>query len=315
VSRAYQDIVRGHPDLDEVLVFDRTRGEFRVQDAARTVGLWRRLRGGYFDLAIDLQGLLRSALLAAATGARVRIGMADAREGSRWVYTDLVNAPRLGMHAVDRVLSVAHELGAPVDEPRFDLPIGLEEQEWAEERLASAPRPRVILNAGARWHTKRWPPEHFAEIGCRAASEFGATLVAVGSASDRPLVDAMRRHLGSVGLLDLCGQTRLKQLAALALECDLIISNDTGPLHVAAAAGARVLGIYTCTSPALTGPVGPRVATIESCVWCAASLVKRCSRLECMSELGPDRVWPVVKNQLETALSTSPAAGQSVVLR
>jgi len=141
----------------------------------------------------------------------------------------------------------------------------------------------------------------------RVAATFGGTLVAVGSGRDRPLVDALRRHLGPVELLDFCGRTRLKQLAALALQCDLMISNDTGPLHLAAASGARVLGIYTCTSPALTGPYGPQVATVQSCVWCAPSLVKRCRRLDCMNELTPDRVWPVVKDQLESALATSRA--------
>ena len=101
-------------------------------------------------------------------------------------------------------------------------------------------RRRIVLNVGARWETKRWPPEHFAEIGRRAAHEFGAGLIAVGSAGDRPLVDQLIRRLGAIPVLDLCGQTRLMQLAALCTESDLVISNDTGPLHLAAAAGARV---------------------------------------------------------------------------
>jgi lipopolysaccharide heptosyltransferase I len=306
VSRAYQDVVRGHRDLDEVLLFNRPRGAIRMPDAAQAFGLCRRLRSGRFDLTIDLQGLLRSALLVAAAGAKVRVGMADAREGARWVYTHIVNAPRHGIHAVDRALRVARELGAPTSDPEFRLPIHPEDHRWAKEQLARAQRPRVVLNVGASWPTKRWPPEHFAEIGRRAAAEFGATLVAVGSAADQPLVEAMRRELGPVGLLDFCGRTRLKQLAALALQCDLMISNDTGPLHLAAASGARVLGIYTCTSPVLTGPVGPRVATVASCVWCAPSFVKRCDRLDCMIELSPDRVWPAVRDQLETALATQP---------
>jgi heptosyltransferase I len=148
---------------------------------------------------------------------------------------------------------------------------------------------------GARWETKRWPPEHFAEIGRRAAHEFGAGLIAVGSGGDRPLVDQLLRRLGGISVLDLCGQTRLMQLAALFLESDLVVSNDTGPLHLAAAAGSRVVGIYTCTSPGLTGPFGPRAATVQSCVWCAPSFIKKCHRLECMAELTPNRVWPTVK--------------------
>ena len=82
--------------------------------------------------------------------------------------------------------------------------------------LASIPRPRVILNLGARWLTKRWPPKHYAEIGRRAVARFGGGLVAVGAREDQPLVDAMARHIAPLRVLDLCGQTRLPQLAALS---------------------------------------------------------------------------------------------------
>ena len=101
----------------------------------------------------------------------------------------------------------------------------------------------------------------------------------------------------AVPILDLCGRTSLLQLAASAWKSDLMISNDTGPLHLAAAAGRAVVGIYTCTSPKLTGPYGPRVATVQSCVWCAPSFLKTCNRLDCMTELTPDRVWPIVKGR------------------
>jgi ADP-heptose:LPS heptosyltransferase len=250
-----------------------------------------------------LQGLLRSALMTAVTRAEVRVGMADAREGARWFYTHRVVAPRLGIHAVDRVLRVAAAFGAEAVGPRFNLPISEADRRWAGQTLADVPRPCVILNLGARWLTKRWPPGHFAEIGRRAVSEFGAGLIAVGAPEDRPLVDALAGRLAPLRLLDLCGRTRLPQLAALSLEADLMISNDTGPLHLAAAAGARVLGIYTCTDPKLTGPVGPRVATVQSHVWCSPSFRKNCPRLECMGELTPDRVWPAVRDQLEQALT------------
>ncbi len=125
----------------------------------------------------------------------------------------------------------------------------------------------------------------------------------MGAAEDRPLVNALAGQVAPLTMLDLCGQTRLPQLAALTREADLVISNDTGPLHLAAAAGARVLGIYTCTDPNLTGPIGPRAATVQSRVWCAPSFCKSCNRLECMAELTPDRVWPHVKDQLEAALT------------
>jgi heptosyltransferase-1 len=294
VNRPFREVLQDHPDLNELIVFSRGH---------EMAGLLGRLAGGRYDLTIDLQGLFRSAIMTASTLAKVRVGVADAREGARWFYTDRVDAPRLGIHAVDRVLRVAAALGAETLEPRFNLPIPEVDQRWARQTLAAVCRPRVILNLGARWPTKRWPPHHFAEIGRRAVSEFGAGLVAVGASEDRPLVDALAAHITPLQILDLCGQTRLPQLAAVCLEADLVISNDTGPLHLAAAAGARVLGVYTCTDPKLTGPIGPRVATVQSHVWCAPSFCKSCNRLECMAELTPGRVWSHVKEQLEAALT------------
>ncbi len=304
VNAPFRELLQGHRDLDELIVYDRRGKGIDRSGIGGMAQLLGRLRRGRYDLTIDLQGLLRSAIMTAATGAPVRVGMADAREGARWFYTDHVDAPRLGLHAVERVLRVAAALGAEVAEPIFNPPISEDDRAWASEVLAEVPRPRVILNLGARWLTKRWPPEHFAEIGRRILAKFGGGLIAVGASEDRALVDALARHAAPATILDLCGQTRLPQLAALGLGADLLISNDTGPLHLAAAAGARVTGIYTCTSPKLTGPFGPLVTTVQSCVWCAPSYRKNCKRLECMAELTPDRVWPVVDSQLEAALGS-----------
>ncbi|HEY2157336.1 MAG TPA: glycosyltransferase family 9 protein, partial [Isosphaeraceae bacterium] len=174
--------------------------------------------------------------------------------------------------------------------------------------LADIPRPLLMLNVGARWVTKRWPPGHFAKVARRAVVERGAGLAAVGAPEDRPLVDELFAALGPLPCLDLCGKTTLPGLAAVASLADCFLSNDTGPLHLAAAAGARVVGVYTCTDPARTGPYGPRAVAVRSCVWCAPSFVKRCDRLECMDELTPDRVWPAVDRQLSARDSGTSAA-------
>jgi heptosyltransferase I len=206
---------------------------------------------------------------------------------------------------VERSLRVAAALGVSAAEPRFDLPITAEDTRWARETLLRVPGPRVVLNLGARWLTKRWPPEHFAEIARRAVATYGAGVVAVGSPGDRPLVQSLMRETSPIEILDLCGRTSLHQLAALAVESDVLISNDTGPLHVAAAAGARVIGIYTCTDPRLTGPFGPRATTVQTNIWCKCSLIRTCDRMECMSELLPDRVWPAVQRQIELAIAAA----------
>ncbi len=305
VNAAFRSLLDSHPYLDRVIAYERGGSGISSRGATATARLCARLLKAKYDLTIDLQGLLRSGLMTAATRAQVRVGMADAREGARWFYTHRVSAPRLGLHAVDRVLRVVAALGLEGVEPSFHISPGEQDRLWAREILASVPRPCLILNLGARWLTKRWPPEHFAEIARRAAAEFGAGLVCVGARVDATLAEALRAALGPLPLLDLSGRTTLLQLAALAQESDLFVSNDTGPLHLAAAAGADVVGIYTCTDPRLTGPYGPSVTTVQSCVWCAPSFRKNCNRLECFAELNPDRVWPVVRKRLIRSLESA----------
>ena len=224
-------------------------------------------------------------------------------------YTDRVESPGLDAHAVDRLLAVAGAFGADISSPRFRVAIGPEDESWARSVLETLPRPLMAINIGARWLTKRWPPEQFAIVARRAVEELGASLVLVGAPEDRPLVDALKRALGPIESLDLCGRTTLPRLASLAREVDVFVSNDTGPLHLAAAAGAKVVGVYTCTSPARTGPYGPNAFAVTSCVWCAPSFVKTCPRLECMTELTPDRqVWSAVSRQLNP--SRQPVRGR-----
>jgi lipopolysaccharide heptosyltransferase I len=309
VNRPFRELLEGHPALDELIVHDRTarRGDFL--GLAATAALFRKLSRSRFDLTIDLQGLLRSGLMTAATRSPVRVGLADAREGATWFYTDKVDASRLHLHAVERTQRVAAAFGARMPEPQFDVPISADDARWAREIFAPLPAPRIVLNVGARWLTKRWPPEHFAALARRLVATYQAGLIAVGSASDRPFVQAVQAQIAPFEALDLCGKTNLHQLAALSAEADLFISNDTGPLHLAAAAGARVIGIYTCTNPVLTGPFGPRATTVQTGIWCKCSLKKTCERMDCMSELTPERVWPGVQKQVELAMSTRGAVG------
>jgi len=301
VNRGLRGLIDANPSLDEVIPFDRgaiglhPRGMRAIRDV---IG---ELRSRRFDLAIDLQGLLRSGLLTAATGAPIRVGLATAREGGTRFYTHQIGPPAHSEHAVDRLLEVARSFGADVSNPRFEMPISFSDRQWARERLQRSARPLLVVNVGARWLTKRWPPESFAQVARRAIDELGAGVVAVGATEDQPLVQAVRDAMGGRTLLDLAGQTTLPQIAAIAAESDLFLSNDTGPLHLAAAAGAAVVGVYTCTRPEWTGPYGPNAVVCKSEVRCAGSCVKTCSQMECMTELTPRRVWSVVRPILARA--------------
>ena len=217
VNRGLRGLLDGHPDLDEVIPFDRSAIKPSPEGIASIARFLLDLRRKRFDLAIDLQGLLRSGVMARATGAPVRVGLAGSREGSRHFYTHRIASPGPEAHAVDRLLAVAESFGADVSRPRFQVAIGPDDEAWADETLNDLPRPRLAINVGARWLTKRWPPGQFASVARRAVLERGAGLVLVGSPEDRPLVDALKTDLGTIQSLDLCGLTTLPRLAAVEI--------------------------------------------------------------------------------------------------
>jgi heptosyltransferase I len=300
INRAYEPLIRDHPDLNATLSFDRSAVRRSWLTGVRGfASLLREIRRQQFDLVIDLQGLLRSGLMAWASAAPRRVGLSSAREGAAWFYTDTLADGHRNAHAVDRYWLVAEALGVGRLPKQFHVPIGSTMLAWAKDRLSSYPRPRMMINLGTRWETKRWPVEHFAELGRLARERFGGTLVLVGSPEEKNLADRFRSCV-SGPKLDLIGETDLAQLAAVLAQADVMISNDSGPLHLAAALGRPVVAPYTCTSPVRTGPYGQMHGAVATQVWCAASYLKRCGRMECMKELTPDRLWPVLSGILSS---------------
>jgi heptosyltransferase-1 len=299
VNRGYEPLLQGHPDLNDTLAFDR---------AATRTGWGRALlyyseflqivRRQRFDLVLDLQGLLRSGLMTAASGAPRRLGLSTAREGAPWFYSDVVPVDRFdALHAVDRYWLMAWALGAGDFPKVFRVPIHDAGRHWAAETLHGCPRPWLAMGVGSRWITKRWLPEHFAMLARLAQERFGATIIFVGSKDERPLARAVAACLAGP-VRDLSGRTTLPQLAALLAAADLMVANDTGPLHLAAALGRPVIAPYTCTRVLLNGPYGWQANCVETKVWCHGSYLKRCSRLECMKELTPERLWPILQEVL-----------------
>ena len=209
INQNLRGLVEGHPEIDEVILYDRARAGIGPRGFWEFGQFLRELRRPGFDLTIDLQGLLRSGVMTAATGSPVRVGLADAREGAVWFYTHRVT-PSGGLyeaHAVDRLLSVAAAFGADVSEPRTSVAVSEADRAWARESLSGVARPRLGLNLGARWETKRWPPSHFAEVARRAVVVRGAGLFAVGAPEDRSLVEELARRLAPIPVVDFCGRT------------------------------------------------------------------------------------------------------------
>lgn len=309
VNRSYETLLNGHPALDETLAFDRQKLKKGFRSAmSAIVGLASQLRRRRFDLVIDLQGLLRTGLMVGATGASRRVGLGTAREGSRWFYTDLIPTPLAKeQHAIDRYWLVAEALGVEHLPKRFDVPIAPEARRWASEQLSGCARPWLAFGVGARWLTKRWPPESFAVLAQRAQAQFGGTVFFIGAPDETPLAQQVAARLNGPWR-DYSGRTSLPQLAALLERADVMVANDTGPLHLASALGRPCVAPYTCTQIRRHGPYGSMNGAVETTVWCKGSYIKKCPRLECMSELRPDRLWIPLQETLATWASRSLSA-------
>jgi heptosyltransferase I len=302
VNRGFEPLLVGHPHLNATIPFDR--GAFRAFGTALRYSLsfLNRLRRERFDLVVDLQGLLRTGLMCAATGSPWRIGFANAREGAARFYTHRVEVPDASaIHAVDRYWRIAENLGCR-GAKRFVVPVRESEAAAVRAELATVPRPWIAVAAGAKWVTKRWPPAHFATLLAKSQHEFGGSVLLVGSPDDGSLSAAIASRL-SGPVRDFTGRTTLPKLAALLAAADAMVANDTGPLHLAAALGTPCVAPYTCTRVALHGPYPAREISfgIESAVPCAGSYLKRCPNdTVCFDELAPDRLWPAIAEVLST---------------
>src|SRR5262249_44059592 len=158
------------------------------------------------------------------------------------------------------------------------LPVRDAERAWVDKELADCPRPWLAFGVGSRWVTKRWPPGHFAELALRAQARFGGTVLFVGGTDETERAQSTGQMLaGPWGSLS--GHTTLPQLTAVLARADVMVANDTGPLHLAAALGRPIVAPYTCTRVALNGPFGQAARAVETTVPCAGSYVKTCPHL------------------------------------
>jgi lipopolysaccharide heptosyltransferase I len=300
VHRAFAELLHGHPHLDGLITLDRglmRRSWWRGSLEAMRV--LRQIRARRFDLVLDLQGLLRSGIMCWWSGAPRTLGFANAREGARWCYREVVAVPADVVHAVDRNwLFVAH-LGGGHLAKQFLLPTNPAAESWAAATLARHARPWWAVNLGTRWETKRWPVRHFVQLLERAMAKYAGTAILVGGPDESRLGQEFIAQARGPAV-NLIGQTTLPQLTAVLRLADVMVSNDSGPLHLADALGKPVVAPYTCTSPARTGPYHGRGGAVPTGVACAASYLKRCDKMICMTELIPDRLFPAVEAALQS---------------
>ncbi len=295
VEEAYAPLLTGHPALDEVWAVPRVRlgqkvGREKLLNLLRLMG---RVRAARFDLVIDLQGLLKSALWVAIAKSFRKVGYDRTRELSYLALTERVPPYDPEAHAVWRYLNVARYLGAPPTLPRFRL--GLTPA--FPDSLVPPDRPLAVLHPGARWPTKLWPAASWARLADWLSREKGLVVVITGSAADRALAAQICGQMQEKAR-NLAGHTSLQELAGIMQKARLAITADTGPMHLAAALGTRVMAIFGPTAPGRTGPFGEGHRVVRLELECSPCFKRRCPEPRCLTGLSPDAVQAAVEKSL-----------------
>lgn len=303
VMKGTEAVLAGNPAVDDVLVVDRQ--SFRTQAA-----FFQEIRRRQFDCVIDLTGNDRSELASALSRAAVRVGFRDRRRWrARLAYTHEVAAPGEGttgaasqegvqvVHRSERDLSLLRTLGLDPVMERPQVYLSREEEAEADRRIhewrgADAGRPLIMLHPGARYWFKAWPPERFAELADRLSLYAPCTIVIGGAAAEQPIASAIEK-IARLPVINAVGTMGLRAYSAVVKRCALFIGNDTGAMHIAAAVGTPVIGLFGPSDPAEWAPLGLHTQICYKGVDCRECFHPTCRRGEqnCMRQISVDEVF------------------------
>jgi lipopolysaccharide heptosyltransferase II len=288
------------PDLAGIIRFERKRWAEppRLRQFFRDL-FWMRRQA--FDWVIDLQGLARSGALAWLANGKLVVGLDEPREGARALYDIIVRRPSYFTHAVDWYLEVLPHLGVP--RPR--------EIQWfpPRPRIAAELRQKwavgdavwITLQPGARWLNKRWPVDSFTElVRLMAPIRPDLRFAILGGPEDRRLGEIISRAEPG-RCLDLTGKMSLPEMVEWIRFSALMVTNDTGPMHAAAAIGTPVVALFGPTEPRRTGPYGQLDHVLRLGLDCIPCMKGRCARansLECLRAISPAAVLAAVRQRL-----------------
>jgi lipopolysaccharide heptosyltransferase II len=259
------------------------------------------LRAQKFDLVIDLQSLARSAVFAWLARGKYLVGLDEVREGARAFYDVVVPRRSFHTHAVDWYLSVLPELGVPVHKNFQWLPERAEVAAAIRSKWQTGGARWIALQPGARWANKRWPAEKFAELVRLLVPKFPDVRFAILGGKDDQSPGEIISRAAPERCLNLCGKTSLPEMVEWVRLCQLMVTNDTGPMHVAAALDKPLVALFGPTEPRRTGPYGRLEDVLRIELPCSPCMKSYCTYEkpnECLKAISPATVFEQVQKRL-----------------
>jgi len=302
IEEAAAPLIIGHSALDRIIVSRRKswikdirKGQWKsvIRQAA---GLVQTLRDTAYDLVFDFQALLKSGVLVALSRGTRKIGFDRGMEHQEHSYLFLnerVAPVDMNHHAILRSLMMLDAAGIHSRNITYRLPIHAVERNAVIRLLClegiKNARPLICINPVAKWTTKLWPNARFAELADRLSSRYRISPVFTGAPEDTETVQNILSRMKS-SAVDLTGKTSLKTLAALYETADVLISTDTGPMHLGAAVNTPVVALFGPTAPWRTGPMGEQHQVIRADLPCSPCFKRQCPTCDCMNHIRVDQV-------------------------
>jgi heptosyltransferase I len=312
VETAAADLVIGHRALDRVIVSHRKRwireltGPGRRQAMVEIRGFWRELRDTYYDIIIDFQGLLKSALPVWLARGKRKIGFdrgMQHQEHSYLFLNERIPPVDMEVHALTRGLMLLTAIGIDTPSVVYDIPVSAQDRTRVKSLLAAhgmdGSRPLVAINPVALWETKLWFNDRFAALADRLVGEHGVDVVFTGGPGDHGTIAEIRRMMSATAS-DFSGRTSLTMLAALYQQAALLVTTDTGPMHLAAAVDTPVVALFGPTAPWRTGPYGEGHRVIRTAPPCSPCFKRQCDvhQCRCMRDITVEQVRAAVEPML-----------------
>jgi heptosyltransferase I len=304
IEDASSDLISDHPYLDRLIVSHRKQWindlkKGRITKPIREIrNFINDLRRQPYDLVIDFHGLIKSAAIVLLSSGKRKLGYDSMQEFSGLFLNEKIPED-MNKHAIDRYLDFLRYLGADVKEPEFLIPVGDENINRIDESLRRNDIDKndsfVAVSPVALWDTKLWADEKFAGLCDRIAEGLKVSVVFTGTERDKLEHIQSRMKTPSVNM---GGKTTLRDLAYLYQRSSLLITTDSGPMHLAAAMGTPVIALFGPTDPSRTGPYGKGHVVIRRDLSCSPCFLKKCDSMRCMSDITIEEVFHAVKEKL-----------------